>query len=373
MTVALLRHERELRWELVEAIPPSVATTTVEMPVGSDIRSFLHRIDVRALVRMRSERDVPIRHRIAAAQLRASGCRVLLATDRNIEFLNSLAELCPEVHQIIVGHGVLVPVLRARLEVSRGYSNRTFCVWSKREIEVVRRYAPMDLELVTLGSLRNALYVSSLTPKHKTETNPANQICLVSSFVGQAKEDQRRSRNDERWELRRFLLEAVRRLALVWSIPVVVALKPQTMSAYEGGARAKWHDERRYFERFLTGCQIRFSDPSNKFETYRLIDESALTLGLFTGSIVEGFGRGNVVISVGTQRLETSYGSLPSAFHITEAAISSLERQPMSQLKKMRDWLSGDSGSAVRSHFLESANNGNPVTQIQTMIANRLG
>ena len=372
MTVALLRHERNLRWELVEAIPSSVAITTVEMPVGSDIRSFLHRIDVRSLVKMRSQREIPIRHRVAAAQLRASGCQVILATDRNIEFLNSLAELCPEVHQVIVGHGVLVPMLQARLSRTRSYSNRSFCVWSQREAELLKRYAPKDLNVVTLGSLRNAFYVSSLTSPYKTETDPVSQICLVSSFVGRAKENQRRSRTEERWELREFLLEAVRRLARAWSVPVVVALKPQTMYAYTEGTKQKWSDERNHYEELLQGCEISFTDPINKLETYQTIDNSALTVGLFISPIVEGFGRGNLAMSVGIPRLDMNWGSLPASFHLTEMSLLELERQPISQLKHLREWLSSDSGRDAREFILESATDTSPIVQIRSMIAHRL-
>ena len=372
MTVALLRHERDLRWELVEAIPPSLATTTVEMPVGSDIRSFLHRIDVRALVRMRSEREVPIRHRVAAAQLRASGCRVILATDRNVEFLNSLAELCPEVHQIIVGHGVLVPMLQARLRITRSYPNRSFCVWGRRETELLKHYAPEGLDPLTLGSLRNAFYLSSLTSPCETETDPVNQICLVSSFVGKAKENQRRSRTEERWELREFLLECVRRLARAWSVPVVVALKPQTMYAYTEGTKQKWSDERNHYEELLQGCEISFTDPINKFETYQTIDNSALTVGLFVSPIVEGFGRGNLAMSVGIPRLDVNWGSLPASFHLTEISLLELERQPISHLRHLREWLSSDSGRDAREFVLESATDTSPILQIRSMIAQRL-
>lgn len=372
MTVALLRHERNLRWELVEAIPSSVAATTVEMPVGSDIRSFLHRIDVRSLVRMRSQREIPIRHRVAAAQLRMSGTQVILATDRNIEFLNSLAELCPEVHQIVVGHGVLVPKLQARLSRTRSYANRSFCVWSRREAELTKYYAPKELNLVELGSLRNAFYVSSLTSPYRTETDPVSQICLVSSFIGKAKENQRRSRTEERWELREFLLECVRRLARAWSVPVVVALKPQTMYAYTEGTKQKWSDERNHYEELLKDCEIRFTDPINRFATYKVIDDSALAVGLFTGPVVEGFGRGNLAMSVGIPRADMSWGSLPAPFHLTEISLVELERQPISHLAHLREWLNGDSGHHVREFVLGSATDTSPILRIQSMIAHRL-
>lgn len=373
MTVALLRHERDLRWELVEAIPPSVATTTVEMPVGSDIRSFLHRIDVRALVRMRSEREVPIRHRVAAAQLRASKCRVILATDRNIEFLNSLAELCPEVQQIIVGHGVLVPMLQARLRQTRSYPNRSFCVWGRRETELLKHYAPEGLDPLTLGSLRNAFYLSSLTSPYETETNPVNQICLVSSFVGKVKENQRRSRTEERWELREFLLECVRRLARAWSVPVVVALKPQTMYAYTEGASQKWSDEMSYFRSGLGECDLKFTEPEDKFASYQASDKSLLTVGVFaSGSLLEGFGRGNLAMSVGIPRIDVNWGSLPASFHLTEMSLLELERQPISQLRHLREWLSSDSGRDAREFVLGSATDTSPILQIRSMIAQRL-
>lgn len=373
MTVGLLRHERDLRWELVEAIPPSAATTTVEMPAGSDVRSFLHRIDVRALVRMRSGPEIPIRHRVAAAQLRASGCRVILATDRNIEFLNSLAELCPEVHQVIVGHGVLVPMLRTRLGVTHSYPNRQFCVWSEREVELVKEYAPEPVSPVSLGSLRNALYVSSLRDDGKADTDRTNQICLVSSFVGLSKENQRRSRADERWLLREFLINAVRRLAQAWSLPVIVALKPQTMYAYTEGTDQKWDDERSYYTELLQGCGISFTKPDNPFETYQVVDNSAITLGLFVGPIVEGFGRGNVAMSTGVPRLDARFGSLPSAFHLTEASLARLEGQSLSQLLELREWLGGNSGRLMREYFLESATSYDPILQVRSIIARQLG
>ena len=373
MTVALLKHERTLRWELEEVVPSSASKVTLEMPSGAEIRSFLHQVDVRALVRMRSAREIPIRHRVAAAQLHATSCKVLLATDRNIEFLNSLAELCPEVHQIVVSHGVIVPRLRARLGLTRDFPNRTFCVWSEREVGIVRELAPAELRPVSLGSLRNALYMVSPRRSEASNSNPLNQICLVSSFSGLAYDSQLGNRKGAGRELRQVLLRAVQGLADAWSLPVVVALKPQTMSGFAEGTMQRWADERRYFEESLPSCEVFFSEPQNRFESYQVVDSSLLSVGLFSSPIVEGFGRASLTMSVGLPHLDASWGSLPPEFHLTNRSLLEVEQKSISWLQELRGWLVSDSGINTRRHYLEAAVDGDPIRKVRSMIARHLG
>lgn len=372
MTVAMLHHERNLRWEMVDALPTGVPTVTLEVPQPKAVRSLFHRVDVRALVRMRSQREIPIRHRVAAAQLRDTGAEVLLATDREVAFLNNMAELCPDVQQILIGHGVIVPLLAGRLRITRAYANRTFCVWSQREVALVKKYAPEHLRVVAMGSLRNAAYISSLGSSGCSQPSPADQICLVSSFVGKQKEDQRKARRDERWVLRDSLLGAVRQISLTWNLPIVVALKPQTMYSYQEGESQKWIDERLYFLNGLAGCELSFTNPTDRFSSYRVVDRSLATFGLFAGTLIEGFGRGNPAISVGISRIDDDFGALPTKFHLSEQNDKDLRQWSPERLGERRAWLGGDSGQTARAHYLASANTDSPILEVQRLIASHL-
>jgi hypothetical protein len=145
------------------------------------------------------------------------------------------------------------------------------------------------------------------------------------------------------------------------------------MYAYTEGTRQKWSDEMSYFRSGLGECDLKFTEPEDKFASYHASDKSLLTVGVFaSGSLLEGFGRGNLAMSVGIPRLDMNWGSLPAPFHLTEISLLELERQPISQLRHLREWLSGDSGRDAREFVLRSATDTSPILQIRSMISHRL-
>jgi hypothetical protein len=373
VAVAVLRDEQELRWEFKSVIPSSATCVTIDESQDLKNWSVIRRIDIRQLVRLRSRREFPLRHQVAAAQLLDSDCKVLLATDREIHFLNSLAELCPQIHQVIVGHGVLTPLNVPRMRITRGYPNRSFFVWGRREEELLKSLGLDGLNVVRLGSLRNAVYLSET--RTVTQSNPIckDQICLVSSFVGLDKENQREQRFDARWELRQFLFRAVSTLAKALDLPVLVALKPPTMRQFSEGVHEKWADERQYFVNHLPDCDLKFTEPSDRYSTYRAIDESRLTLGLFAGSVVEGFGRGRLVISAGTEKLKAQFGALPDQLHITERSVAELTSSAAFRISDKQRWIQSSVGVEMRRYYVEDADGKNPILRVSAIIADQLG
>lgn len=368
MAVAVLRHEQELRWEFEKVVPSSVGTIPIDPAQDLNLRLFARHLDVRQIVKLRSLREIPIRHRVAAAKLLDSRCRVLLATDRDIHFLNSIAELCPRVHQVIVCHGVLKPLNLPRLRITRGYPNRSVFVWGRREEELLRSIGLNDLRIHRLGSLRNAIYLSENHVRAEPESSPGDRICLISSFVGLERETQRQLRADDRWELRQFLLRAVNMLVTTIGVPVLVALKPQTMYRYSEGEQRKWLEEREYFRVHLPECDVTFTDPIDRFATYKAVDESLLSVGLFDGSVVEGFGRGRVVLSASPEKLTERFGALPDQFHITERSIAEFTRSAHSRLADQYRWIRTREGVDMRRYYIEEAESSGPVARLAAVI-----
>jgi len=373
LSIGILRHERVLRWEFDSVIPDSVRCTSIEMPAGKDLRSFFKQLDIRSLVRMRSQNQIPLRHRIAAAQIRAAGVKVMLTTDRDVEFLNSLAQLCPDVQQILVGHGVIVPMLVKRLRVTYAYPNRVVCVWGQREVDVVRQYASPMLNLFVLGSLRNSSYLANCRILRTDRTHLQRKICLVSSFVGEKKEAELAAKGSVRSQSADMVTEHVRRVALKWGVPVVVALKPPTMQHYREGVNHKWAAEMQYFKGHLEDCDVSFTDPNDRYSTYRAIDESVVSFGRFMSSIVEGFGRGSLVRSIGPNVATTGWGALPNGLHLSEAEWNSDYELGTGWIDDLATKIQGNDWLERRQYYLHAPLDESPIGKLSEMISKYLG
>lgn len=258
-------------------------------------------------------REVPKRHQLVANRLLGMGVTTLLSTDRPVSLLNSLAISCPHVRQVLVAHTTIQPLNRPRISETFPCPNRVLLVWGQRDKEIVRALQP-DLKVYVNGSLRNAAFLRHVGMQSRKA--PSEKICVISSHLGEAKEESRRDKpSDIRFMLRERLLELALTASLQLGLPLHVALKPPTMGPFSEGNEAKHDAERKYFQRAFSGLSISFSDPSMPYSSYQASTESLLTVGLPTGAIIETLGRGSAAMTLDTNEAP-EFTALPAKYII---------------------------------------------------------
>lgn len=372
LKIAMLTHEYELRFELLEAVPADA-----EMVLLDTFKSRIEQVrqlqptDLRQIPRIWRRSGIPLLHRLAAARIRSRGVSLILATDRHVEFWNDIAVLCPDVRQILVGHGVLTPVVRKRLSLTLPFENRVLCVWSERERELVHHYANGMLRVVTLGSVRNACYqYSRCLPATGGEAGGPEFLCLVSSFSGTKKELQRQNLGDPRAELRSHLISVALEISRESGWRIVVAMKPETMSEFSEGRLRRMQNEMEYFADALRGISVTFTDPNHRFSTYACVDSAVLTLGIFSSPIVEGFGRFRNVYSVGPDRTRAEFGSLPDLAHIDLDRLADGKALVERALLAKNDDALLENQRKTRYEFLEDGRSTRPLDRLRNLVRN---
>lgn len=293
--IGVLKSEIELWPEFVQVVEDRPYCIVDDL----DLEVFPNLLQIpRVIGRLVRHRDVPKRHQIIASRLLQVGSRVLLTTDRPVSLLNSMAVLCPQIKQVMVAHTIIQPLNRPRVSETHAFPCRLLFVWGQRDLEAARSLQP-ELQIRVIGSLRNSAY---LHHRFASEiSKPAKRVCLISSYLGEAKEESRKnSPSDIRFKLRQRLLEVARAASEDLQLPIHVALKPPTMSPFKEGNELKYEAERSYFRHALRGLPHTFSDPSHRFSTYAATSDSILTIGLPTGAILETLGRGHAALAVDT-------------------------------------------------------------------------
>lgn len=339
--IGIFKSEAKLWPEFADAIAarPSCVIDDLDMSVIHNVAQLPRILKLTARFR-----DVPKRHQLVVNRLLKMGVTTLLSTDRPISLLNSLAISCPDVRQVLVAHTTIQPLNRPRISETLPFPNRTLLVWGLRDKEIVGALQP-HLKIHVNGSLRNATFLRHQAMQSRVAT--AEKICVISSHLGEAKEESRRDKpSDIRYLLRERLLELASTASLQLGLPLHIALKPPTMGFFSEGTEAKHDAEREYFRRAFRGLSISFSDPSMPYSSYQASNESLLTVGLPTGALVETLGRGSAAMTLDTNGAP-EFAALPAKYivgRMEAASIASrfgqiLETSTNQRSLDLQDWI----------------------------------
>jgi hypothetical protein len=289
-------------------------------------------------------REVPKRHQFVASRLLSVGVTMLLSTDRPVSLLNSVAISCPNVKQILVAHTTIQPLNKPRVSETLPFPNRVVLVWGLRDKEILGAVQP-DLRVQVNGSIRNAAFLRQ--SKAGLSKSPINRICLISSHLGETKEESRKHKpHDIRYLLRERLLQLASAATSALGLPLHIALKPPTMGFFSEGSEQKYRAERDYFQRAFGGKLITYSDPSIRYSSYLASSESTFTLGLPTGALIEAIGRGSAALSLDTTG-SAEFTALPGQYRIDELDEARIvqyferivRRSSHQRTHDMRDWI----------------------------------
>lgn len=260
-------------------------------------------------------REVPKRHQFVASRLLSGEVTTLLSTDRPVSLLNSVAISCPKIRQILVAHTTIQPLNKPRVSETLPFPNRVVLVWGHRDKELIEAVQP-NLRVQVNGSIRNAAFLRQ--SRAGLSKSPVNRICLISSHLGATKEESRKHKpHDIRYLLRERLLQLASAATSALGLPLHIALKPPTMGFFSEGSEQKYRAERDYFQRAFGGKSITYSDPSIRYSSYLASNESAFTLGLPTGALIEAIGRGSAALSLATTG-SAEFTALPGQYRIDE-------------------------------------------------------
>lgn len=357
MLLGVLKSEEQLWPEFKEVLPET------QLRVVDDIEVRLNR-SLREIPRsvqmMIRNQDLPKRHLIVVSRLYQQRVSTLLSTDRPISLLNTIAKTCPHIRQFMVAHTAIQPLNEPRISQTFPFSNRTLLVWGERDLRIVRSIQPL-IDVRVNGSIRNAGFLQRAAELDVGE--PMSRICLISSYLGNTKEDSRRLKpSDLRYILREQLLEFARVSSHALGLPLHVALKPPTMGLFPEGNLQKFQDEREYFCNRLEGIELTFTDPDTRYATYVATRKSKLTIGLPTGTLIETFGRGELALGLDSGD-SPEFSRLPPKLRIDKLEAKHVKLGVESRLR-------GDASeiSHEARDWIHDANSTGPIERLRSLI-----
>ena len=239
----------------------------------------------------------------AAAELEASGAKVLVAIDQSFEAIHQLGQLLPVVPQVLVAHGSIRNENIKRAGIMHR-DHRLLAVWGEQDVLAYSESCEVPVQCIPIGSLRNAVYLKSRTAPPTAESR--HPLLFVSQYSGkretldEGNPDRLRTLNLTKRHLARYCRER--------SIPLRIALRP----AVSGDLMPDLHEEEKqhYFQVFES-VKISFSDPSVRYSTYWESDCADVTIGVPAGSLTESFARGNKVLMIRQNPISGSYYGFP--------------------------------------------------------------
>lgn len=225
-----------------------------------------------------------------------------------------------EKPMICVQHGMRQMLEKSSEEVQ--LANVIFLSWGKLQEEDYQvgrtpcapnsSFNRKPLRTMPIGSLRDSMYRAT---KYRSEVSE-NQICVVSQFkemggTGLTLPDQRQLNID-------LMLANTKRYAMERNCVIAIALYAKS-EPYLSIER-NW-----YRERFGDLCV--FNDPLVDFATYRLVDESSISLGIHTSVLWEALGRKQKILACNFTGESVFQFPIPGIWYLTNGDYSEFERR----------------------------------------------
>jgi surface carbohydrate biosynthesis protein len=299
------------------------------------------------------------------ASSRESNVKVLFGTDQTREPFDKLAQIQPNIKQLLVAHGsvrrdtlLLNPIVRAE--------GRLLCVWGQHDAVLYKKIFKDPVDCVVVGSLRNAMHIK----RHGLDSNrsPTAPLLFVSQFRGLDEDDPIRS--PDRSRVLRKLKEYLSRYCSERNLPLKIAMRPPVSGTPEPG---HVEDEIRHYKQVFTGVTLSFTDPYVPYSTYVASDTADVTIGVPSGSLTESFGRGNKVLMFGQNPQSGDYLGFPLAgdwliceptYQEFKAKLDALRRE--SRKTKSEQWKDS------RRYMIENAETEETITRIVNLMQEML-
>lgn len=258
---------------------------------------------LRRIMQLWRSEDTTIGFAAAAAELEASGAKVLLAIDQSFEVIHQLGRLLPKIPQVLVAHGSVRNVNIQRAGIM--YRNqRLLAVWGEQDALAYSESCELPVQCIPVGSLRNATYLKSRPALPDADSK--RPLLYVSQYAGERETDYQL--NPNRVRTLNLIKQNLARYCRERSIPLRIALRP----AVSGELAPNQHlDEMNHFQQMFEGVEISFSDPEVRYSTYWESDCADVTVGVPTGALTESFGRGNKVLMIRQSPISDSYFGFP--------------------------------------------------------------
>lgn len=206
---------------------------------------------------------------------------LIVSLDNSILYLNNLEEFGYSGNVLLIQHGTN-PTFYSSAPPTPN-SRVILLSFGHREVDYYFARGVRPRLIVPVGSLLQCQYLKSPNPIHIRK----RQITVVSEFKLDFGGDSHADSRNSVWD---FLLTELAKFRESNLVEVVVAGRP-----LELGGNAE--QEYRYFERYL-GKDFRYVLPDTPFSTYKVIDESELSIGVVSAALSEALSRGSKVLFV---------------------------------------------------------------------------
>jgi hypothetical protein len=278
------------------------------------------------------------------ASSRESNVKVLFGTDQTREPFDKLAQIQPNIKQLLLAHGsvrrdtlLLNPIVRAE--------GRLLCVWGQHDAVLYKKIFKDPVDCVVVGSLRNAMHIKKLG----LDPNEDDPI-----------------RRPDRSRVLRNLKEYLSRYCSERNLPLKIAMRPPVSGTPEPG---HVEDEIRHYKQVFAGVTLSFTDPYVPHSTYVASDAADVTIGVPSGSLTESFGRGNKVLMFGQAAETGTYFSFPfeGDWLMTEPSYQEFSDR-LEFLRMQSRQTVASQWAPIREQMLADAMSTNPVIVIREIL-----
>lgn len=313
---------------------------------------------LRRIVQLWRSKDTRIGFAAAAAELEASGAKVLLAVDQSYETIHQLGNLMPKTPQVLVTHGSIrnENIQRAGIMYR---DQRLLVVWGKQDVQAYSEVFEVPVQCIPVGSLRNASYLKSRQALPNADSK--RPLLFVSQFAGLRESDD--PANPSRVRTLNLIKQHLARYCREQSLPLRIALRP----AVSGELGPNQHvDEMNQYHQIFEGVEIFFSDPNVRYSTYWESDCADVAVGVPAGSLTETFARGNKVLMIGQDPSTGDYLGFPrEGLYLLHEPNYNVFAERLDVIRKMSTRSFADQFESDREYVVANAASGQ-TTQISS-------
>lgn len=252
---------------------------------------------------------------------RSSGAKVLIATDGGQRtHLKTLCKLCPNIAALVIGHGSVRADSLRQVGILPQLNGGRLLLWGESDIGYYKRVFGKVPHNLAVGSLRNAFYwrnfrVGQPTPIKKFP------VSFVSQFADLKEDDETRP---HRTRVLKHLKSHLARFCREQKLPLRILLRPEVSGRIAEGSRVR---EIQHYQEVFSGIDLSFSNPLRRYVSYLESDQSEVTVGVPTGTLIESFARGNKVLMIAQDAATGDYFGSPVSgpFSLEEPTYSEFE------------------------------------------------